>query len=111
MMMDMDALSEAIAGLAQGQHGAFTRRQARAEGLTHDAVLHGIRAGVFERVVGDVLRFPWAPCTWRQKMMIATLAGGPHAAASHSSAAALHGFPGFKEGPIETVRLRGSDHD
>src|SRR5437764_5911330 len=102
----MTALDDEVAKLARGQHGAFTRRQARDLGATIEASRHREDIGVWEHVVGDVLRFPGAPRTWRQRMMIATLAGGPEAAAALASSAALLEFPGWRAGPIESLRLR-----
>src|SRR4051794_34848909 len=107
----MTALDDEVAKLGRGQHAAFTRRQVALLGGSEKAIRHRESSGEWDHIVGDVLRFPGAPRTWRQKLMVATLAGGPDAASAFASSGALLQFPGFKEGSVETVRLRGSDHD
>ncbi|MGD9705051.1 MAG: DUF559 domain-containing protein [Acidimicrobiia bacterium] len=59
-----------------------------------------VAAGWWERAGRGVVRDRAAPRTWRQELWAAALAVGPHAVASHESAAALHGLGGFAEGPI-----------
>ena len=47
------------------------------------------------RVAGGVYRLSGSPPTWEQRVMVEVLAAGPASAASHRSAAALLGIPGF----------------
>jgi len=48
-----------------------------------------------------VYRLPGAPRTWLQSLMRVCLWAGDDAVASHLAAAALWGFDGFGEGPLE----------
>ncbi len=84
-----------IAGIAEKQHGAFSADQARTAGFTREAIRHRLAAGRWERAAECVFRVAGSPRTWEQGLMVATLACGPAAAASHRSAAALLGIPGF----------------
>jgi hypothetical protein len=56
-------------------------------------------------------RLRGAPQTWEQRVMALTLAAGPSAAASHRSAAALLGIPGFaRSGAPEVTTPRRHRH-
>jgi hypothetical protein len=110
IMRSMTCIDDAIARLAEGQHGVFTRRQAVLQGASRRAAQHRLASGSWDRVAGDVFRIVGAPQSWKQRVAVAVLAGGPPAAASHAAAAALLGVPGFEPGPVESLRQRGSDH-
>lgn len=90
--MDSD---ENVARVAEGQHGAFTYRQARAAGLTAQAIQHRLDARRWEMLDRGVYRLPGTARTWHQQLIALTFAAGPVAAASHRSAAALLALPGF----------------
>ena len=90
-----DDAVRAVAELAASQHGAFTRRQAAANGFSRARVATALRNGwLVERPPG-VLAVTGHPDTWEQRLTLATLAGGGHGVASHRSAARLHGLDGF----------------
>ena len=90
-----DDAVRAVAELAASQHGAFTRRQAAAKKFSRARVATALRNGwLVERVPG-VLAVTGHPDTWEQRVILATLAGGGHGAASHRTAARLHGLDGF----------------
>nr|MDQ6910904.1 hypothetical protein [Actinomycetota bacterium] len=44
-----------------------------------------------------------APVSWEQTVLAATLAGGPHAAASHRTAAKIFGLRGIQRVPVEIL--------
>jgi len=90
-----DDAVRAVAELAASQHGAFTRRQAAANGFSRSRVATAVRNGwLVERPPG-MLAVAGHPDTWDQRLTLATLAGGGHGVASHRSAARLHGLDGF----------------
>jgi predicted transcriptional regulator of viral defense system len=98
-----------ITRVLERQHGVVTDEQALAAGLTYEAIRHLLRTGRWERVASGLYRLVGSPPTWEQRVIIEVLAAGPAAAASHRSAAALLGIPGFdRRGRPEltTPRLR-----
>ena len=84
---------QALATLAEGQHGVFDLDQLRNLGLSPRAVgaraatgrLHRIHQGVYSLVPERLL-------SWEGRRMAAVLACGPDAVLSHRSAAELHGL-------------------
>jgi hypothetical protein len=94
--------------LAERQHGVITQSQAFELGATEKLLRHERAAGRMERAGRLVYRFTGAPVTDRQRLLIAQLAAGPGAVASHRSAAALLGIPGFSFNPIELAAPRGA---
>lgn len=90
--------------LAATQHGLLTRGQVTESGLTSRVIDGRLHSGEWVRVGKGVYRVAGAPVTWRQRLLAAVLVAGPGAVASHASAAALWGLPGFREGPIHVVR-------
>jgi predicted transcriptional regulator of viral defense system len=84
----------AIAQLAESQHGLITRQQALGLGLSSRALQGRLNGGRWERVLRGVFRIAGSENAYEQRIMAATLAGGPGAIASHRSAAALYGTPG-----------------
>jgi hypothetical protein len=90
--------------LAERQYGVFGRWQIPMSWLTPRQLTWLVECGRLERVGRGVYRVPGTPRTWEQRVMIHVLAAGPGAAASHRTAAALLGVPGFKRKVIEVVR-------
>lgn len=100
-----------IAILAERQHGVFTAAQAREVGLGREAVRHRVASGRWERLAEGVYRLPGSRRTWEQRLVVATYAAGPAAAASHRSAAALLRIPGFdRRGAPEVTTPRRRRH-
>jgi len=96
-----------IAAVAATQYGTFTRRQARAEGLTDRQLRSRLASGRIERLALHTFRIAGVPTSWRQQLIAACLAAGDGAAASHRSAAALHGCDGFAPGVVEITVPQG----
>jgi hypothetical protein len=86
--------------LAAQQHGVVSYAQACALGLTEAAIRHRHESGRWEIELPAVYRLTGSPRTARQRAMAATLAGGPTALLSHTSAAGLLGIPGFFLTPL-----------
>jgi predicted transcriptional regulator of viral defense system len=81
-----------IATLADRQHGVVGRVQLVALGLGRQAIAHRLSVGRLHRVHRGVYAVGHRVLTRRGWWMAAVLAGGPGAALSHHSAAALWGF-------------------
>jgi very-short-patch-repair endonuclease len=88
-------IDEAIATLAAGQDGVFSRRQARALGATTRLIERRVASGSWQPLAESVLMMRGTPHTWRSKMFTAVLAPAADAVVSHESAAELHGLPTF----------------
>src|SRR3954453_17506770 len=91
-----------IVEAAEAQHGLTT--------VYHAATLAGREAARAElpserwSAMGiGVYRIRGAPRTWEQEVLGLPLAAGPCAAASHRSAAALLGIPGFPRAGLPEV--------
>jgi hypothetical protein len=76
-------------GARRAQHAVVTRRQLRETGLNDTSVTRGVAAGRLHRVHHGVYAVGHAVLGPRGRWTAAVLAGGPGAALSHSSAAAL----------------------
>ncbi len=93
------------------QHSVFTYNEALACGLTPDAIRHRVRTGRWERVGRGAYRLAGTAATWEQRLAALTLVAGPGAVASHRSAAALLGIPGFhRTVPLEVTTTRRRRH-
>jgi hypothetical protein len=84
----------AVAELAASQHGALTRRQAAALGLSPRQIRSLSALAMIDEPTPGVLRITASPVTWHQRLMIATLAG-PGFWAGFRAAAHLHRIDGF----------------
>jgi hypothetical protein len=104
-------MEAALAAITQRQHGLVTTEQARNAGLSTRAIATRVRTGRWTRLARRVYAVAGAPNTWRQALLAAVLQAGPHAAASHESAAALWGLPGFEEGTVDVTSPFGARHD
>ena len=107
MKCDIDA---AVRALAARQHGVFRPDQAARLGAGKDFRRRRVAAGHWTRPAPTVLAIAGAVPTWRQQVMAAVLEAGPDTVASHRTAAALLGLPGFDEGRPETQKRRGRAH-
>jgi hypothetical protein len=106
----MATLDERIAGRAAQQHGAFSERQAAFSGGTRAMIRHRVRVGRWRRLAPGVYALAGSPPTWHQRLWAAMLEAGRESVASHRSAAALLGIPGYRLGPVEVTLVRGSNH-
>jgi hypothetical protein len=98
-----------IDAIARRQHGAFNSGQARRAGATRDIVRRRRQSGHWLTLDRGVFALPSHPGTWLRQAMAATL-GERNAVVSGRSAAALHGFPGFRRAHIEITVPRSSNH-
>lgn len=85
----MREVDRAIAKQAAGQHGLITRAQAHGLGASDRMISRRVRTGGWERVDRGVYRLAEYPASWKSGVLAACLLHGPHAHASHRSAAAL----------------------
>lgn len=101
-------IDRTIASLASRQHGIFTRAQASAAGAGHHLIARRLRTGVWHKRTGRVLGIAGVPESARARLLTAVLHVGHGTVASHASAAALHGLPGFDLGDVHVTRPRGT---
>ncbi len=101
-MVEAEVMGMVAAG---GMCGLVTRAQAL-KFLTARQIKGRVRTGAWVRIFPRVYRVEGAPSTWRQSIQALLLWGGKGAVLSHRTAAALHGFKGFAEGPLELTSLR-----
>jgi very-short-patch-repair endonuclease len=92
--------------VARHQAGVFTGAQAVAEGWTVRGVRDRLTRGRWHRVVGRGLSSTAAPHSPRAVAWALSLTW-PDAVLSHSTAAALHGFPVSGEGVQHVIATRG----
>jgi hypothetical protein len=102
-----------LLALAATQLGLVTRQQAHEHRVTDRMLQRRVRTGILEQLARHVYRVAGAPATWEQAVLLACLAGGAECVASHRTAAALHGFDGFRRDRIEvtvprSIRYRSS---
>lgn len=98
------SLIRELAPVAARQHGVFTRAQVLALGASARLVDRRLERGDWTPVDRGVYRFATTPVTWHQRILAACLAGP--AVASHRTAAALDGIPGFSGPGVEVTALR-----
>ncbi|MDQ4071054.1 MAG: DUF559 domain-containing protein [Actinomycetota bacterium] len=107
----MNEMDQKIARLAEKQHGVVTHAQARGAGLSADVIWRRLESQQWEALDEGVYRLSGSPRTWEQRLIALTFAAGPVAAASHRSAAALIGIPGFeRRGVAEVTTPRPRRH-
>lgn len=88
-----------LAADATGQLGAFSREQAHAAGLTDGQLRRRVQSGVLESVGPNAFRSPFAPRGPLADLAALILDVGEPVWASGPTAAALHGFDGFRLAP------------
>src|SRR5258706_16221575 len=89
-----DKLDRLVADFAEAHHGVVPFWLLRSLRATKDQIWWRIETGRWQRLHDEVYLVAGAPSTWRGDLFAACCAGGPHAVASHRSAAALWGLPG-----------------
>ncbi len=94
-----------IASIARRQHGAFNRRQAIDAGFTARMIRNRLDVGSWVSLDRGVYALTSHPFSWERQVMAATLAV-PGSVVSGRSAAALHGFDGYRRGGIELTASR-----
>jgi very-short-patch-repair endonuclease len=102
----MDPTLRAVAALAETQHGLVSIEQAHELGASKLHISRWTQRGQIQRLSQRSITFPGQPGTWRRELQAALFDAGESAIASHRSAAHLHGFDGFGEGPIEVITNR-----
>ncbi len=96
----------AVAALAASQHGAFGIRQAAERGVTEKERRVRVARGQWLFAAHGVLVVAGAPHTWRQDLMVATLASS--GAISCRAATVLHELDGVGGEPREILLPRSS---
>lgn len=94
---------DSMEAVARRQHGLITLAQARMNGLSEAAVRNLLRSGRWRRVRRGVFRLEGAPATPRSELLAGILASPTTLRACRTTAAALHGLPGFDERPFHVV--------
>lgn len=97
----------ALLGLAEGQLGLVSTRQALGAGLTRGAWDHRRSTGDWTPLTSRVARRAGAPPSDAQAALAAILDMGGSGFLSHQSAAALWGVPGFRLRPLQVIVPRG----
>jgi hypothetical protein len=97
----------AVRELARRQSGNFSRQQLLAQGLGAEAIKARLRNGSFVLRYHGVYSQAPARQDPQARIAAAVLAGGPHAAASHATAAYLWGFLLHYQPPPEISLAQG----
>jgi hypothetical protein len=103
--MRAEGAERAVAALAASQHGALGTEQAANVGMTRKARRWRVQKGQWLEPAPGALVIAGSPPTWRQELMVGVLSS--RGVISHSSAAALHGLDGLREGDLHVTVARG----
>lgn len=95
---------------ATGQHGVVTRAQANQAGLSDAMLRSRIQSGFLDRIGVRTFRSPLVPPNPRGDLLALVLDLGGAAVASGPTAAALHGFDGFRLRPPFHVTVPRGRH-
>jgi hypothetical protein len=95
-----------LLAMAAQHDSVFTRAQAAAHGLSSRQVTRRRDAGLLREPLPGVLVVTASEPTFRQRVRVATMAGGG-TVASHRGAALLHAFDGIDAAPVEITVRRG----
>ena len=96
-----DNLDKQVAEFAMTRHGLVSFDHLRMLQVTRHEIDGRVRSGRWVRLYDEVYAIAGAPMTWRSNLLAACFAGGPHAVASHRSAAELWGWPGKRSDFVE----------
>ena len=96
-----------LAAITRGQLGSFTNAQANAAGLTDRQLRSRVQSGFLDQTGARTYRSPLTPSTPRSELMALVLDIGEPCWVSGPTAAAVHGFDGFKLArPFNITTLR-----
>lgn len=99
-----------IMAVATGQLGLLSRRQANGVGVSNAQLRSRVSSGSLLQVGTDTFRLPGASTDARAELLALMLDIGGEVWASGPTAAALHGFDGFRlKAPFDVTILRGRD--
>jgi hypothetical protein len=98
----------ALALVSARQLGLFTTSQALEAGFSGWMIRRNLQTGAWMRVRHRVLIAAGCPASWEQSVLAAVLATGPHAIASHDTAAELWELPGVGARTLEVTTDRPS---
>lgn len=104
----MSDVDQAVEALSEKQHGVFTVDQASERGASRNFIRWRLDSKRWRSLSEIVVHMAGVPLTWYSRVMAGVLDAGPGAAASHRTAACLHGIPGFKENRVEVSRQPNS---
>ena len=97
-----------VADIATGQHGAITASQIGAAGISSSGLRSRVQSGVLERTGSHTFRSPFAASTPLADLAALVLDCGQDAFVSGPTAAALHGFDGYRlRPPFHVTIIRG----
>lgn len=94
---------EDLSTLARRQHGVLHRRDVLSAGLSSRQLERLVGVGLLDRVGFETYVFAAAPTTWQQAVAVAVTSAGCDSAASHQTAAVLHGLTDRRPDVIEVV--------
>ena len=99
-----------LMAVATGQLGLLSRRQANGVGVTNAQLRSRVTSGSLLQVGTDTFRLPGAPTTAHVELLALIIDIGGEVWASGPTAAALHGFDGYRlQPPFDVTILRGRD--
>src|SRR5947208_4364970 len=94
--MEVDAAAATVA-----RRGILLLDDLRRVGVSECAAETRVKSGVWGRRASGLYVVNAVPRDWRQDLLAAQLAAGPHAAVAGLSSPALWGVPGFPEVPVD----------
>jgi very-short-patch-repair endonuclease len=102
----------AITTVAERQYGLFSRTQALRNGTSQDMLDRALASERVTHEAAGVYGLPGWPESWWREVWRAYLATGPdrRVAASHETAAAIHGMTNFPRGRIVLTTPHGDHH-
>ena len=92
--------------VAGRQHGALSRAQALASGMSPSSVDRRIASGQLKLILPGIYTVLGVPSSWHQRVMAACLWAGAGAVASHQTAGALWALEGIQPGSVEITTPR-----
>lgn len=99
-----------LMAVATGQLGLLSRRQANGVGMTNAQLRNRVSSGSLLQVGTDTFRLPGAPTGVHAELLALMLDIGGEVWASGPTAAALHGFDGYRlKPPFDVTIARGRD--
>lgn len=106
----MDMAIRAVMSTAELQHGVISSRQMNECGLSRSRQQDLIRLGILIQVFRGVFAVAGRPFSRWSEAVAASLACGPRAVLSHTTAAAIHAFPAIPDGRLAEVSVGASRH-